>query len=405
MKSHTRASSCASVCAAFVCLCGTNAAASYPFSDWPSDANPSDVSRRISEQFLSTSPDFYRPENGYRGNKGYGFGREIQYSVVSLWVNAMECARLRGDKDMESRLVAAFEPYFGEKSCILPKFKHVDFTIVGAVPLEIAFLTGDARARELGLRFADMQWEEPNRDDPPPWYNKMPYETRMEWWKQGYSDQTRLWIDDTYMIAALQTQAYRLTGDRKYIDRTAKEMVLYLDRLQQPNGLFHHAMEVPFYWGRGNGWMAGAMPLILKYQPEDSEYRPRIMAGYMKMMSTLLECQRENGMWGQLVDDPQSWGESSCTAMFAYAFAEGAARGWLDAAKYGPAMRRAFFALTARMDEWGNVASVCDGTGAYNDRAYYLARSRVNGDSHGQAAMLWLCRVILEQDIGEDKTR
>ena len=196
---------------------GAHVAVADSFTGWPVDCRPSDVSRRIARQFLSTSPDYYCPTNGYRGNRGYGFGKEIQYSVVSLWINAMECARIIGDAELEKQLVDAFTPYYGPKRHVLPKFKHVDFTIVGAVPLEIAILTGEKRARDLGLAYADQQWEEPKPDDPPPWYNKTPYETRLSWWKQGYTDQTRLWIDDAYMIAALQTQAYRLTGDRKYI--------------------------------------------------------------------------------------------------------------------------------------------------------------------------------------------
>lgn len=370
--------------------------------NWPADSQPADLSRRIAEQFLSTCPDYYKPENGYRGNDGYGFGREIQYSVVSLWVNAMDCARLIGDRALEDRLVAAFEPYYGEKAGILPKFKHVDFTIIGAVPLEIAILNGDPRARKLGLKYADMQWEEPKPDDPPPWYNVTPFEERLAWWRQGYSDQTRLWIDDTYMIGALQTQAFRLTGDRKYLDRSAREMVLYLDRLQQPNGLFFHAPDAPFFWGRGNGWMAGAMALFLRYLPGDSEYRPRIFAGYRRMMETLLGCQREDGMWGQLVDDPDAWAESSGTGMFASAFADGVAHGWLDGAAYGPAMRRAYFALAARMDEWGNIASTSHGLPAQRTRDKYIEHPRVNGDSHGQAAMLWLCRAILEASNHEE---
>ena len=370
------------------------------FSNWPSDARPADISRRIAEQFLTTVPDRYRPDNGYRGNNGYGGGNSIHYSVVSLWVNALECARLTEDKPLENRLVIAFEPYCGVKRHIQPKFKHVDFTIFGALPLEIAILTGDERARKLGMKYADMQWEEPKREDPPPWYNVMSYEERMDWWRKGYSDQTRLWIDDAYMIGALQTQAFRLTGDVKYVERAAKEAVLYLDRLQKPNGLFHHSLEVPFYWGRGNGWMAGAMPQILKYLPEGSEFRPRLMEGYRKMMSSLFSLQRENGMWGQLVDDPESWSESSGTAMFAYAFAEGIRYGWLDADTFGPAMRKAYLALVARMDEWGNVSSVCAGTAAKNDREYYLNRARINGDPHGQAAILWLCRTMLESEKG-----
>jgi hypothetical protein len=33
-------------------------------------------------------------------------------------------------------------------------------------------------------------------------------------------------------------------------------MAAYLDRLQQTNGLFFHAPDSPFYWSRGNGWVA-----------------------------------------------------------------------------------------------------------------------------------------------------
>jgi len=371
-------------------------AAGDPFTGWPVDCRPSDVSRKIANQFLSTSPDRYSPTNGYRSKVAYGGGKHIQYSVVSLWVNALECARILGEKELEKKLIAAFDPYYGEKAEKLSKYKHVDYTIVGSVPLEIALLTGDKKARELGLFYADRQWEEPKPDE----HAFGTYEKRLEWWKQGYTDQTRPWIDDAYMISLLQTQAYRVTGDRKYINRAAKELALYLDQLQLENGLFHHAPFAPFVWGRGDGWVAAAMPLVLKYLPTDNEYHARILAGYRKMMKALLERQREDGMWAQLVGDPGAWAESSCTAMFAHAFAEGVRYGWLDPATYGPAFRKAFLALAARTDEWGNVAGVCVGTNAKNSRQWYLDRARIVGDAHGQAALLWLCRSILEKAKG-----
>ena len=90
------------------------------FGNWPSDARPADISRRIAEQFLSTVPNRYKPENGYRGNNGYGGGNSIHYSVVSLWANALDCARLTGDKPLENRLVIAFEPFYGIKKDIHP---------------------------------------------------------------------------------------------------------------------------------------------------------------------------------------------------------------------------------------------------------------------------------------------
>ena len=83
---------------------GAHVAVADSFTGWPVDCRPSDVSRRIARQFLSTSPDYYCPTNGYRGNRGYGFGKEIQYSVVSLWINAMECARIIGDAELEKQL-------------------------------------------------------------------------------------------------------------------------------------------------------------------------------------------------------------------------------------------------------------------------------------------------------------
>ena len=371
---------------------------------WPEGKEPATVARRLAGLLLSTDPAQYKPE-GYGSpqsyaKKGYGGGKSIHYSVVSLWVNALECARLTGDAALEKRLVDFFEPFYGERAKVLPDFKHVDYTIVGSLPLEIAALTGDARARRLGLRYADMQWEKPSADDPPPPYNKMTIEERLGWWNEGYTCQTRLWIDDMYMINVLQGLAYRVTGERRYIDRAAREMCLYLDRLQVKDGkdagLFYHAPDVPYVWGRGAGWMAAGMPIVLEYLPADSECRAKILAGYRAMMRALLPRQNPNGMWNQLVGDPKSWEETSCTAMFAFGFAMGVKNGWLDAATYGPAARRAYLAVLERTDARGNVQDVCCGTGKKNDYQYYLDRPRIHGDPHGQCALMWLCRVFLE---------
>jgi len=356
---------------------------------------------RLSELFLTTAPDDYHPA-GYalsdgRPQKGYGWRQCIFYATVSLWINALECARLTGDTALERRLVAAFEPFLGPKLGHFPKFRHVDYTIAGAVPLEVAILTGDARAKALGLKYADMQWAEPKPDDPPPPMNQTPFEERLKLWKDGYSDQTRLWIDDAYMMTVLQSQAYRLTKDPKYIVRAAKEMCLYLDKLQLADGLFNHAPEAPHKWGRGNGWMAAGMPMVLKHLPETSPYRAKILAGYRKMMATLLAAQNEGGMWNQLVGDRESWEETSATAMFTFAFAMGARHGWLDAATYGPAARKGYLALVDRLDRFGNVPDVCAGTCTKDDRAHYLNRPRINGDPHGQAPLLWICAALLEE--------
>ena len=351
----------------------------------------------VAGQLLSTDPTLYKPE-GYKGGKAYGGGQLVHYATVSLWVNALECADLAGDTNLVSALVNQFDPYRpgAKKSSVMNDFRHVDLSIIGAVPLEIAILTGDKELAKLGLSYADRQWEKPREglDWGDRWYDPIPLERRLEMWQKGYTPETRLWIDDMYMITLLQSQAFRLTGDVKYIERSAKEMCLYIRELQRDDGLFNHGPDVPFVWGRGDGWMAAGMALNLKYLPKDSECREEIISGYRKMMATLLANQRESGLWGQLVNDPESYEETSGSAMFAYAFMAGVNAGVLND-EYRIAAEKAYNALLTKLDKYGNLGAVCVGTGKRNSREWYLTRPVCNGDPHGQAPLLWLIRELL----------
>src|SRR5437763_9351153 len=98
----------------------------------------------------------------------------------------------------------------------------------------------------------------------------------------GLSSQARYWIDDRYMITLVQVQAFRATGDWQYIDRAAREMSAYLDKLQQPNGLFYHAPDAPFFCGRGNGWVAAGIAELLSSFLINHPPRVRMMADSYK---------------------------------------------------------------------------------------------------------------------------
>ncbi len=369
------------------------------FDALPKEASPMEVGGRIVRQFLSSPPDAYFPKGATALHaRGY-----VPYAIVSTWANAIEYASRTHNAYLETRLADLFKPFTGPKKNECSRPDHVDFSIFGAVPMSVARLTGDKTLRKFGLDYADRQWTRPaGPEDVRISKNEVdvPYEERLRLFDQGYTAQTRFWIDDMYMITVLQTQAYLTTRDRKYLDRAAKEMCLYLDRLQlkegRAKGLFYHAPDVPYVWGRGAGWMAGGMALLLRHLPEDSEYHARIMAGYRSMMEALLRFQRADGMWGQLVDEPESWAESSGSAMFTSAFIVGVRRGWLDMNAYGPAARKAWLALCRRLDRYGNISDVCMGTGKKNDHQYYLDRPRLNGDPHGQAPMLWCVNAMLE---------
>ena len=354
--------------------------------------SPAAVGERLVGLFISADPFDYRPTGYASRSYTYPDGK-IRYPVVCEWLAALDCAQAIGRQDLVRKLVARFEPFFGSDAFRLPTRYHVDFSVFGALPLGIYLTNGDRRCLELGLRYADRQWAEPPKEDGETEGDLFPYEQKLNLWKRGYSPQTRLWIDDMFMITVLQVAAYRATGERKYIERAVRELVLYLDELQGEDGLFCHAKDVPFVWGRGDGWVAVGMTQLLQHAPADVPGRNRVLEGFRKMMKALLAARRPDGLWAQLVGDPQAWPETSASGMFAFAFAVGEQEGWLGPC-YGDAARKAYRSLLSYLDEHGNVREVCAGTSRRNDRAYYLARPRGVGDPHGQAALLWLTSAL-----------
>ena len=112
-------------------------------------------------------------------------------------------------------------------------------------------------------------------------------------------------------------------------------------------------------------------------------------------MATLLSHQATNGMWRQLIDHPESWEETSSTAMFTYAFVTGVKNGWLAEETYGPAARKAWIALVGYLTPEGDLREVCVGTGKRDSLQYYLDRPRAVGDGHGQAPMMWSATALL----------
>jgi len=78
------------------------------------------------------------------------------------------------------------------------------------------------------------------------------------------------------------------------------------------------------------------------------------MDGYRKMMAGLRRYQAPSGLWRQLIDNDQSWVETSGTGMFTYAMIIGVQHGWLDAKEYGDCARKGWIGLCGYVDADGN---------------------------------------------------
>lgn len=374
MKSQIKTLGCVSLLTAltFGCVTAQKPGSEY-FSDWPAGSAPAEVGKRVADNFLARKFDYQT--NPRR--------ETVIYPEVCAAYGALQVAKFTGDKELRDRIIQKFEPLLTETNH-LPKRPHVDDRVFGAVPFEIYMQTGDQRFLALGKHFADSQWTNTTPD--------------------GITAEARYWVDDMYMISAVQIQAYRATHDEKYLDRAAQTMAAYLDKLQQPNGLFFHAEDSPCYWSRGNGWYAAGMTEVLSELPKNHPQRARIMEGYQKMMAALLKYQGDDGLWHQLIDHPESWAETSGTGMFTFAMVTGVKHGWLDAKTYGPAARKAWLALVKHLDADANVTDVCVGTNkAFPEVGadpaaqvkYYLNRGRHTGDLHGQSPIMWSAAALL----------
>lgn len=344
---------------------GINAQSDY-FGNWPAGSSPKEIGKRLGENFVKRDFEY---ESGKRPF--------IIYTEVCAGYGALNIAEELKDQDLATRLNKKFERVLIPGAKFINPVDHVDYHVIGIVPLEIYMQTKEKRWLDFGRGFADRQWEKTTPD--------------------GITAEARYWIDDMYMITAIQTQAYRATGDKKYLDRAAKTEVAYLDKLQQPNGLFFHAPDAQFYWGRGNGWEAAGMTELLSSLPKDHPLRARIMKGYLTMMASLLKYQGEDGLWRQLLDHPESWAETSGAGMFTFAMVTGVKKGWLPKKTYGPAARKAWLGLVKYVDTDANVKDVCEGTNKGFSVQYYTDRQRKTGDLHGQAAVMWATMALLRK--------
>ena len=194
------------------------------FGNWPSGVSPQEVGKRVAEHFV-VSPHQYTAT--------------IHYSEVATWYGALTFASLTHDDglrrvDPQVRTAHARGRGSGSYSGAAPR---LDDSIFGVVPLEIAQTETKDPKRCYWKGLGGSAVENPHPD--------------------GLSAETRFWIDDMYMLTLLQLEAYRATGDRKYLDRDALEMAAYLDKLQQPNGLFFTRRTCPFI---GDVETAGSLP-------------------------------------------------------------------------------------------------------------------------------------------------
>jgi unsaturated rhamnogalacturonyl hydrolase len=218
----------------------------------------------------------------------------------------------------------------------------------------------------------------------------------------------QLWSDGTFMINPFLVEYGRQFGDEAYaFDEATKQLVVYADHLQQPDGILRHAYDekrvqewanletgvAPESWCRAIGWYGVAAIHILEIVPDDHPRRGQVLRILRDLVAGLAEHQDPaTGLWFEVVDRgdrADNWTETSCSSMYTFTISRGVELGWLDE-KYAEVAERGYEGVLSRISLADGVAVLTDVVVGTNvgDYRYYIDRPRANNDLHGLGAFL-----------------
>lgn len=128
-------------------------------------------------------------------------------------------------------------------------------------------------------------------------------------------------------------------------------------------------------WGRGNGWALLGLIDLIELLPPEIEGREQAAAEFRRLASAVLALQDESGFWRTLLEDRESYIETSTAGFFGAIFTKGVRLGLLSS-EYAEAAELAWRALLSRIDEDGGAFGTSAVTWASNAVVEELALYR-----------------------------
>lgn len=203
-----------------------------------------------------------------------------------------------------------------------------------------------------------------------------------------------VWADDLFMSVPFLLRMAKATGHQQYLEDAAAQVVLFRKYLWDPSidlykhGYFHTTQQQSVaHWGRANGWIAWATAELLNVLPPKHPLYKKILQGFREHAATLVKYQGANGAWHQLPTRPDSYEETSSTAMFTLVLARGIRKGWLPAS-YKKNALLGWVAVAKNIDPDGTVHGICRGTEIGFTEKFYLDRPTIDHDPRGLGAVI-----------------
>jgi unsaturated rhamnogalacturonyl hydrolase len=187
----------------------------------------------------------------------------------------------------------------------------------------------------------------------------------------------QLWVDcmdvDGPFLAALA----HATGDDRYFDQAVSELLGYARTLQTDGGPLFHGFERYCgrngeLWARGNGWALMGLVDTLILLPRSHRAWNELQQRTIALADALADSQDASGMWHTVINDTDTYLESTLATMAAYALHEAFKHGVLETSRYEEMERKARSAMHDHVKD-GTLLLVSDAT-PVGARAVYATR-------------------------------
>jgi unsaturated rhamnogalacturonyl hydrolase len=170
----------------------------------------------------------------------------------------------------------------------------------------------------------------------------------------------QIWSDILYMLPPFLAAA----GEYKEAIRQIDGVRLCL--WDEEKRLFSHMWDCEKqifprkdFWGVGNGWSAAGLTRVIRSLPETMTSEKQKLTGYLQdLIDGCLTYLRDDGLFHNVVDNPESFIETNLSQMLAYSIYRGIKGGWIDGS-YKEKADKMRAAAHLKVDELGLVQGVC----------------------------------------------
>jgi len=312
---------------------------------------------------------------------GHDLGRLSYLPVLSL-ISQIRLGELTGDQSRLPHVEKITQNYLSKNPNPLSNPGGGSVIAGHLLFSELAKATGNQQYLKLAKQAADLGFDEQGK-----FRESMPHHAEMS--------------DAVFMSCPILAAVGRLTGEPRYYEMAMRHWRFIQKLDQRPDGVYRNSPLSDAAWGRGNGFPALGLALVLTELPLNSPLRQSFIDGHRQHLEALSQHQDPTGMWHQVIDHRESYREMTCTCMITFSIIRGVREGWLDEKQYTPIIARAWNAIKTRVAFDGSLVDVCTGTGKQTSLRGYLDRMAILGNDARGGAMAFLVSNEMAQWMNE----